>query len=105
MLQEFLLFGAVRSWLIALRQKLAGPAPKRVVIHLGTRESEQLESRGEAGMKRQVVERRQKLSPRQVARGAEHHDGAWIVGNLAIVGIVSRRFGDLGGLRTHGRSP
>src|ERR1700684_721134 len=56
-------------------------------------------------MERQVVERWQKLTLRQIARSAEHYNGARRVGHFAIVAICSGRFGGFSCTCAHLRSP
>ena len=79
-------------------------APELIVAHLRAREAQHAKSRRQAGVIGQIEKRGQQLALRQVARSAEHHDGARIVGNLAIIGVVLSLFRDFNGLRVHHRT-
>ena len=105
MLEKFQTPVPARIVVVHVRQKLAGRLAERVVGHWRAREPQQTKSRRKTGMQRQIVQRRQKFAPRQVARSAEHHDGTRIVGNLAVIRISLGRFGDFGGIAAHGRAP
>src|SRR5215469_10938634 len=92
---EMLAFRFLRAGSLLLGYGLRRDGAELLIAHRSAREPQQSKPRRQAGMDGQIVERRQQLPLRQVARSTEHDHRTRFLGDLAVVAIGSSRFRDV----------